>query len=222
MLGERSSGTNLARRLLARNTPLAPSDVLGWKHGFPSMLAIPADLAVICMVRNAADWALSMHAKPWHATASLQALPFSDFIRAPWHSTIDRARYFPGAEELVGQSLQQDRDPLTGAPFANLFELRRAKLAALLGYAARGCTCVVLRVERLQADPQGAIDEIAGGLGLAARDARFRPVGKRLGARFKPVLADRPPTPDSLTPADLRFLQRHCDTQQEAALGYVY
>jgi hypothetical protein len=62
---------------------MRPSDALGWKHGFAQALAIPADLAVICVTRNAADWALSMHAKPWHAVPALQALAFSDFIRAP-------------------------------------------------------------------------------------------------------------------------------------------
>lgn len=222
VLGERSSGTNLARRLLARNTPMAATEDLGWKHGFPSALAIPPDLAVICMVRNAADWALSMHAKPWHATAAMQALPLSDFIRAPWQTTIDRARYFPDSKALVGQPLQQDRDPATGAPFDNLFALRRAKLAALMGYTARDCTCVILRTERLQADPQGTIDAIAAGLGLAPRSARFRGIGKRLGARFRPVLATRPATPETLSGRDVEFLKRNCDAAQEAALGYLY
>lgn len=222
MLGERSSGTNFAQRLLARNTVLTPAQDLGWKHGFPSTLAIAADLAVICVVRNAASWALSMHAKPWHAAAGVQALPFSEFIRARWHSTIDRARYFPGAEALVGAPLQQDRDPVTGAPFSSLFALRRAKLAGLLSYLGRDCTCVVLRMERLQADPEATIDAIISELGLPPRGVRFRSVGKRLGARFKPVIPTRPPTPDSLSTQDLRFLKQNCDPSQEIALGYTY
>ena len=41
VFGERSSGTNFVKRLLGRNTALAPSEGLGWKHGLPHMAAIP-------------------------------------------------------------------------------------------------------------------------------------------------------------------------------------
>ena len=81
---------------------------------------------------------------------------------APWDTIIDRARYFNDAKQLLGQPLQQDRHPLTGAMFENLFALRRAKLAALLGHLNRGCTCAVLRLEQVQADPETAIAALRG------------------------------------------------------------
>lgn len=222
VLGERSSGTNLASRLLARNSHMQPSDALGWKHGFPAAIAIPADLAVICMVRNAAGWARSMHAKPWHTAAEMQALEFSEFLRAPWHSTIDRPRYFPASKGMVGQPLQQDRDPQSGCAFANLFALRRAKLTGLISYLNRGCTCVVLRIETLQAEPETIVDAVLSGLDQPARITPFRPVVKRLGSRFKAAIQSRPATPDHLAEKDLAFLRTQTDPDQEALLGYVY
>ncbi|MBK0328345.1 hypothetical protein I5535_13725 [Rhodobacteraceae bacterium F11138] len=222
VLGERSSGTNLATRLLARNTGLRPSDVLGWKHGFPSSLAIPQDLAVICVVRNAVDWARSMHAKPWHTTPDMQTLDFAAFLRAPWQTVIDRPRYFNKSNGLVGQPLQQDRDPVAGTVFVNLFALRQAKLTGLLSYLNRGCTCAVLRLETLQHAPQATIEQLTRSLTLPDRDSDFRPVVKRLGSRFKPAIPSRPATPADFSPEDMAFLRAQIDPDQEAALGYGY
>ncbi|MWD27351.1 hypothetical protein E0K89_007700 [Aquicoccus sp. SCR17] len=222
VIGERSSGTNFVKRLLGRNTALVPTEALGWKHGFCQALAIPAELAVVVVVRRADDWALSMHSRPWHATPALQRLPFADFLRAPWDSVIDRPRYFPGQEEALGQPLQQDRDPLTGEPFPDIFALRQAKLAAHLGFAERGGSVALLRLETVRNDPQAALERIAEGFGLPAPEGPFRPVVKRLGNRFRPAIEDRPETPDALSAADMAFLRSRVDTAQEAALGYRY
>lgn len=222
VLGERSSGTNLVTRLLARNSAMQPCDLLGWKHGFVQAMAIPVDLAVICVVRNAADWALSMHAKPWHTVPEMQVLDFSGFIRAPWATIIDRPRYFGGAKALVGQPLQQDRDPSSGEIFDNLFALRRAKLASLLGHLNRDCTCALLRLEEVQASPESTIAALLAGLGQKDRSAPFRPIVKRLGMRFKPAVPDRPATPSHLSPDDLAFLRTQIDPEQEHILGYDY
>lgn len=223
VLGERSSGTNLMQRLMTRNSGLRASDVLGWKHGFAQMLAIPADLLVVCMVRDPAAWALSMYAKPWHTTPAMQGLGFSDFIRAPWETVIDRPRYFRGAREagLVGQVLQQDRDPVTGAQFANLFALRRRKLQSLLSYPERGGTCVVLRTETLQAAPEAVLGQIVEALSLPGSEGAFRGVHRRLGSKFKPAVAERPATPTEISPEDRAFMWTQLDRDLEAALGYA-
>ncbi|MEP3331251.1 hypothetical protein [Sedimentitalea sp.] len=222
VLGERSSGTNFVKRLLGRNTPLQPTEALGWKHGFAQAMAVPPDLAVICVVRNAVDWALSMHAKPWHTVPDIQLLVFSDFIRTPWQTIIDRPRYFEGASGIVGQPLLQDRDPLTGMIYKDLFALRSAKLASLIGYLNRDCTCVILRMEEVQADPERHVDDLTAALGLPARDAPFRAVAKRLGSKFKPAVEQRPQTPDRMSPGDLAYLRAQLDREKEARLGYSY
>ncbi|MEX0311347.1 MAG: hypothetical protein AB3N17_14015 [Tateyamaria sp.] len=224
VLGERSSGTNFVKRLLGRNTDLKPTEALGWKHGFPHMMAIPPQMAVIVCVRRADTWAQSMFSKPWHTTPAMQSLPFSDFIRAPWDTVIDRPRYFEGLvpDGAVGQPLQQDRHPVTGARFANLFSLRQAKLSAMLSLLGRDCTCIVLRMEDAQAAPEATLDALRTPLGLAAASGPFRPVVKRLGSKFKPAIADRPQLPAQWDAADLRFLHDQIDPAQETALGYSY
>jgi len=143
VLGERSSGTNFVKRLIGRNSALKPTEALGWKHSAPHMLAIPADMAMICVVRRADTWARSMFQKPWHTTPQMQALPFSGFLRAEWDTIIDRPRYFKGLvpEGSKGAPLQADRDPMTGRRYGNLFLLRRAKLDAHLSVLGRDCTC---------------------------------------------------------------------------------
>lgn len=224
VLGERSSGTNLLRRLMMRHSPLEASEVLGWKHGFPHMLAIPPDLVVLGIVRNAADWARSMHAKPWHTTPDMQRLDLSGFLRAPWTTIVDRARYFggPSARPLVGQPLQHDRNPVTGAAFPNLFALRRAKLGALVGMFRRDCTMVLLRMEDMQSNPEAVLSEICAGLSLPAPKTPFAPIERRLGSKFKASVEFRPDTPAALSEDDMAFLKSQIDASQEAALGYSY
>ena len=224
VFGERSSGTNFIKRLIGRNTPLQPTEALGWKHAAPQMTAIPRDLAVVCVVRDARAWALSMHAKPWHCPPEMQALAFSDFIRAEWRSIADRARYFPQLAEVggEGQPLQLDRDPLTGRPHANLFALRRAKLSGILSFLERDCSVIFTRLESVQSSPEGFLDAMRNALDLPASDGALRPVVKRLGAKFLPSMHPRPATPTALTEDDLRFLCAETDPVQEAAFGYSY
>ncbi|MCA0920977.1 hypothetical protein [Pseudooceanicola nanhaiensis] len=220
VMGERSSGTNFLKRLIGRNTPLTPTEELGWKHGAPAIIAIPADLLVVVAVRNAADWARSMHAKPWHASPALQALDFPAFLRAEWDTIADRPRYFEGLpDSAIGQPLQPDRDPLTGARHADLFALRRAKLTAHLSLLNRDCALAVVRMETATAAPEALLAQLRAT--YAWPDAPYRPVHKRLGAKFKPAIPDRPATPE-WSEDDLAHLRARVDMAQEAMLGYSY
>ncbi|MDF1854017.1 hypothetical protein [Pseudooceanicola sp.] len=224
VMGERSSGTNFAKRVLGRNTPLKPTEALGWKHGFAQMAAVPADTVIVCMVRNAVDWVRSMHAKPWHCSAEMQRLDLSGFIRAEWDSLVDRDRYFEEAASLglTGQPLQHDRHPLTGARFADIFALRQAKLAGLSSYLARDCNVVFARMETLIGDPEIFVAAFSAAFALPAPGGNFRGITRRLGSKFKPALDHRPATPAQLSPADLQHLKSRLDPAQEAALGYSY
>lgn len=224
VMGERSSGTNFVKRLVDGNSHLANSEALGWKHGAPSMLAIPSDLCVICAFRSADRWALSMHSKPWHARPFLQELAFSDFIRAPWDTRVDRPRYFPWADgpEYRGQPLQADRHPVTGALYRNLFEMRKVKMAALLGFVLRHNSVVMVRMETLQAAPEAFLADLSTALDLPARDLPFKPVTKRLGAKFKPAVPTRPETPRELSAEDHSFMLEQLELGTEEAMGYRY
>ena len=221
VLGERSSGTNFVKRLLGRTTALAPTEALGWKHACVAPQTIPTDLAVICVVRAPEPWALSMHDKPWHTTPEMQRLAFGAFIRHPWDTVMDRARYFDLPDVEIGAPLAADLDPKTGRPHQNLFALRRAKLAGLLAFLSRDCTCVLLRLEDVQARPEMMLDQIVRHLQLPDRNAAFRPVIKRLGSRFKAAVDARPARPDVFPDADRAFMWSQLDTATEAALGYL-
>lgn len=224
VFGERSSGTNFVKRLIGRNSPLQPIEELGWKHALPHMTAIPEDTAIVCVVRDARPWALSMHAKPWHCPPEMQALGFSDFIRAEWGTVADRRRYFPQVAQLggEGQPLQLDRDPLSGKPYENLFALRRAKISGLFSFLARDCTLIFVRLESVLARQEEFLDTLHTAFDLSARSVPLRPVVKRLGAKFVPAIENRPATPATLATSDLAFLKSQIDTEQELLLGYSY
>lgn len=222
-MGERSSGTNFTTLLLSMNTPLTHTDLLGWKHGTPHAMLIPSDLVVVVSVRRADDWARSMFVKPWHTTAAMQDLEFSDFLRAPWDTVTDR--HFKGKvpEFQRAQPLQLDRDPMTGACYKNLFALRQGKLRAHLSYLNRDCHVCLVRIESVLENPEGFVVAFREAFGLPPLTEEFRPVKKQLGAAFLPanVQQDRP-RPDRLSREDMAFLREQSDLALEAALGYHY
>ena len=223
MIGERSSGTNHVHVLCKRNLNLEETSDLGWKHGFPSMIAIPKDVLVIASIRNALDWALSMHAKPWHASPDLQRLSFSDFIRAPWDSRVDRHDYFGlhKSDARVGGTLIADRHPLTGEMFPNIFAMRTAKLTALLGFANWECNFAMVRLEDVSSNPETLVATLADRWPLT-QASEFRKVHRRLGSRFKGQVKARPTTPAIISASDMRFILEQLDSDLEARLGYSY
>jgi len=224
VIGERSSGTNFIKRMLGRNTPLKATEDLGWKHGYPHMLAIPEDLLVVVAVRNAKDWVRSMFSKPWHAKPALQRMEFSDFIRSPWRSVIDRPRYFEGMTHGAtgGRELQLDRDPISGLPYPNLFALRQGKLLSHLSFSNRGCAFCLVRMEDATANPDWFITSFRAAYGFAPLETPVRPILKRLGSRFAAAVEDRPKLPAAWDDADLGFLREECDPDLEHLLGYHY
>ncbi|PIE13356.1 MAG: hypothetical protein CSA70_05545 [Rhodobacterales bacterium] len=225
VLGERGTGTNLARKLLEKNTHLERSEALGWKHALPHMVGVPADMVVICVVRHAESWALSMHKRPWHAHPALQSMTFSDFIRAPWHGIVDRPSDFaqiPEGHVLRNRELQFDRHPITGLPFANLFALRRVKQAGLLGMLNRGCNVVFVQTEMVQRDPEGYVERFRALFDLKQKGKGFRGVHRRLGNLHKVSVTDHPETPREMTAEDRAFMIDQLDLAAETALGYHY
>lgn len=223
VIGERASGTNFVNRIIRQNMALRPTKALGWKHGFPHMLAIPPTCAVVCAVRNPVDWVLSMHKRPWHAHPDLQALAFSDFIQAEWHSIVDGAGHFPALKpgsDRIGQDLQLDRHPITGQRFANIFKLRTAKLQALMGMVHRDCTVIFVQMEHATQQPHDFLTWLADACALAPPPSDLKLPGRRLGNRFTRSTAARPVTPDALSSADSTFMHAQLDSATEAALGY--
>ena len=225
VMGERGSGTNVIRKLIERNTTAFRTEGLGWKHGFPVMPAIPQRLIVVCVVRDARKWALSMHKRPWHQDPRDQALGFSDFIRAPWRSVVDRPEDFEAISDECpsrGEVLQYDRDPITGLPFSSLFALRRAKLAALRGIANRGCSYAFVQMEHVLADPEDFMIRFREHFDLMPRPRPFQMISRSMGQNMSLSVEARPKTPDAMSEADLAFMRGELDLEDEALCGYDY
>lgn len=226
VLGERASATNLVRKLIEKNLQIRRSEALGWKHAAPHMAAIPADFLTIVVVRHAESWALSMFKRPWHAHPAIQALGFPEFLRAEWRGVIDRLGDFDEippeiAKDVRNRELQFDRHPVTGAPFPNLFALRRVKLAAMLGMLNRDSNLMLLRAEEVQADPEAFITWAADAVGLDRKSDRFESVTRRMGNRFRrAVPIDTAPT--GFDAADHAFMMGELDLALESTLGYDY
>jgi len=225
VIGERATATNMVRKVIDKNIELFRTEGLGWKHSAPHMVALPDEMLTVVVVRNAVSWALSMHKRPWHAHPDLQAMEFPDFIRAPWRGIIDRASDFeeihPELVPLVaGAELQYDRHPITGARFANLFELRAVKQAAHLGMLNRDCNVLVVKAELVQLDQVGFAATLIEKLGLPLKGLRIKPVTNRLGNRFNRALPVQ--TPNDLSEDDHAFMMQSLDLETEAALGYDY
>lgn len=229
VIGERGSSTNLARKLIERNIVLERSDALGWKHAPPRMVAIPRDLLVIGVIRNAESWALSMHKRPWHLDPRLQVFDFSRFIRSPWVGIVDRPTDFPeldaGLHDRVqGLELQMDRHPITGQPYSNLFEMRRIKLASMLGMLNRGCHMVLAKAEVIQQDPEGYVQFLCDEVGLPMAREKVQRIKRRLGTRFSLSVPEevRGKTPKKMSPADRAFMIQALDMPLEEMVGYSY
>lgn len=224
VVGERSSGTNYASRLIGKNSALSPDTPLGWKHGFIEFENLPDDVLVVAMVRHAGVWSRSMHKRPWHSSDALQALELSDFLRAPWDTSFDEAKYFRREEKLglIGGPLTYDRHPDTGEMFENVYTLRRAKLTALLAGAKTECNFILLRMEPMIKAPEDTLRRVLDAANVPLNAEGFRGIFKRLGSKFHPRVDPRPKTPNRLSDEDRAFMRSQLDIEQEAQLGYRY
>jgi hypothetical protein len=223
VLGERGCGTNVIRKTVQDALAIMRTEALGWKHGIPAMIALPPTFLTICAVRAPDTWARSLYNRPWHAPASLQALEFAAFLRAPWQACVDRISHFEGIHpELVpkGLELQWDRHPVTGARFENIFAMRNLKHRALLSLPLRGASVVYVSLDAFNAAPQAFVADLSAAFGLAATARGYAPVTRRMGNRFTPALEGRAAAPDLWEDADIAWMHSQLAPAQETALGF--
>jgi hypothetical protein len=229
VFGERNSGTNLASELLRRNFPAfadSASDRIGphgfrygWKHGFPQMLAAPASTLAIALFRGPETWLRSMHKRPWHAAPALRGLEFPAFIRAQWVSRVDERNFgVTDDDPRALKEMQWDRHPLTGARFANICKLRRAKNQGFLSLRLRFVNCLFIRHEDLTADPEGFVSLVSRHYGVTPCEG-FQPVEHRRGRQAEGRFQST--TYAALDQSDHVFVWSQLDKGQEEQLGYL-
>ncbi|KIN72202.1 hypothetical protein [Sulfitobacter guttiformis] len=224
VLGERGCGTNVIRKVVHESLRIRKTEALGWKHGFPQMIALPPTFLTIIAVRNPRSWAHSLYKRPWHAVDSVQALGFSDFLRSPWHAYVDKLGHFDNIAPRLAphnQPLQWDRHPITGAAFPNIFAMRNLKHRALMGMPTRGASCVFVSLDAFNAAPQAFLADLAKTFALAPTERGYAPVARRMGNRFTPVVSDRAPAPETWMEADLEWMKSQLDPATETALGFA-
>ncbi len=223
VLGERGCGTNVIRKIVHESLKLRQTEALGWKHGFPQMIALPPTFLTIVAVRNPRSWAHSLYKRPWHAVPPLQSLGFADFLRAPWQACVDKLGHFDNiAPRLkpLGQELQWDRHPITGAYFDNIFAMRNLKHRALLSLPNRGGSVVYVSLDAFNAAPEAFLADLSATFGVEPTERGYAPVTRRMGNRFTPVVADRAPAPDTWDASDVEWMHSQLDTTIETALGF--
>ncbi len=223
VLGERGCGTNVIRKIVNESLQLRKTEALGWKHGFPAMIACPPTFLTIVAVRNPQSWAHSLYKRPWHASPAVQALSFHDFLRSPWESQVDRIGYFNNIPPRLlpqGYEMQWDRHPITGVRFENIFAMRNLKHRALLGMRARGASVVYVSLEAFTAAPEAFLADLSAQFGVATTKRGYAPVTRRMGNRWTPAIKDRAPAPDAWDATDTEWMQSQLDPEIEATLGY--
>lgn len=227
VFGDKNSGTNLARTLIAENLRLEDRPIYGWKHSVPAMAAFAPGALMVVLMRNAIDWSTAMYRLPHRNLLEDGTVGYGDFIRQEWHSSIGRKPRrnwtkpwnVPTREDFEHRELQLDRHPLTGQRYSDIFEMRRVKLGAMLGLRHRGVNMVAVRFEDLRENPHGFVHALAHCFDLSLKAELHAPRQRlspgRLSGRENTV-------PQKLGEADRDFLLGGLDPETEALAGYRY
>ncbi len=227
VFGCRNSGTNYVNSLIMNNCGTSEGGTLynaqnkarlGWKHGFPMMLAAPRDVLTIAVHREPIAWLHSMNRTPWHAAKRLHNIAFSQFIRTEWVSIIDDEGFGISATDPLWHSeLLSDRDPLTGLRFANVMQLRNAKNRGFRTLDHRSDNVLRVNYETVLADPEGFLDGVCTAYGLRRKRA-FDPIVYDRGTPSRGLFQAKPVP--QISEADLELIRSELDLHQENNLGY--
>lgn len=223
VLGERGCGTNVIRKTVQDTLVIKRTEALGWKHGIPAMIAIPPTFLTICAVRGPRAWTRSLYKRPWHGAPDMQSLNFHDFIRTPWHALVDKHGHFeniPPNLQPLGEELQWDRHPVTGARFDTIFAMRNLKHRALLALPERNASTIYVSLDAFNAAPQAFLADLADTFGLDFHEAGYSPVERRMGTRWTAAVDNRTPLPKTWTLKDIAWLNSQLDPMIETTLGF--
>lgn len=216
LYGQRCSGTNAVMRVLELNLDgVRMTCDFGFKHWFvPPQTLFAPDTLVVVVARDAFDWVRSLHRKPWHAHPDLKAKPFAEFIRSEWHSCWDEhCEHVEEGHPMLGAEMLHERDPDTGARFANCLAKRTAKLRHWAALPARAHNVALIGYDAFVADPAAVVAELGAAIGTAPR-ATFAPVASYKGQGHYRYVAE---PYAALSADDVAHIERWLDPDVEAA-----
>ncbi len=227
IFGERCSGTNFLESLVRKNFKhVALTKAFGGKHWFIRWhhprcranastdlqcrrpLSDSRDTLFLCIVREPLEWLRSFHLRPYHAGDHWN-LPFSEFIRKPWHS-FETSRVNPcWPSRADGYWFIEDAE--------NVLRLRTRKLQHLLNLAPLVEHFHIVNYETLRDDTQSLVP-VAERFGIAL--AQPHVVGER--RHFgRPGNHDYAPRRfPKIASSDLEYIHRELDWSVEGRIGY--
>lgn len=170
IFGERHSGTKWLCKLVdgfdvSKNDRLGRTKY-GHKHWFlpndqPS--GPESSTVFLVIVRDPYSWLSAMHRKPYHANDHFN-LPMKEFLTREWISYESRGR-FKKVNDITNEIIT-DRDPVTGNRFANVMQLRSAKLQYWKEFENRFSNFLMVKYEDLLFDFDVTITKICDVVGI--------------------------------------------------------
>lgn len=218
VFGERSSGTNVTKKVIRDVYRLKTTKAYGWKHGAPSFFVASARSLFIVSLRDAFDWCVSMYAKPYHASEEVRSYDFDTFIRTPWLSVMNAPKPHGLDPNLYkNQVLQSDRHIVDGRPYQTVFEMRTVKMKSWLGLLNRGVNVAILRHEAFERDPKSYAHQIAEAFGLTEKRPFTQP--DYILQRRSEIEARRAHAKARL-PHNIAYIRSQLDHDLEQSVGY--
>jgi len=214
VFGERCSGTKYLRRLVELNFTCSDTPRVGAKHWFYDKDHVirvgTASTLFLVIVRDPRTWLRSMWAQPYHVHSSLRGVTFDQFIQKEWRCNFDETSHTPPGHPNFGAEMMFERSPETGKRFANVVQMRSAKLRALLELRRIVDHFVVITYEELVSSPQTVVKFLETRFGLPRRTERIN-LGKKHAPKPHEPLEER----------HVAHVKKYIDEEVEKIVGYA-
>lgn len=226
---ERCSGSNYIQSLILTNVFGIWFDQSSHKH-FPPWLELEPShyfgppehytfdgsdgMLVVVIFRDPYDWVRSLHSQPWHAARYLHNISFSKFIRLSWRLNHNQGMI----ARLKRLNPLLDLNPVNGAVFKNILELRTAKIRTMLKIRERAKNVYFINYEVARDHPQEVLNELKELFNLELKPV-YKPVVNYKGLLRAGTYQET--VYDPISTDDLQHINDHLNEQLENEIGYA-
>lgn len=216
--GERCSGTNYAEQLLRHNFNYlsVSSNAITHKHWIftPEVIAKADKNNIIVVVwRNPYDWIRSFYSQPHHVAPELKNRGLTHFMTHEWkciHDSDPISIYY-------GKEIMEERDPLTGKRFANVWKLRAGKIRHWLEVSRIFPYTYHVKYEDIKSNPMQFLKYFGNKFNIK-QNKKYKSIDKVKGYDTHDVYVERK-YPD-FTQEELDVIHKEIDHHMEALIGY--